>query len=602
MNSKLRSLLAVVAVLSMLMGGCGPTPEPTAEPPPPTEPQQPAATEAAPATEAPEPTQPPEPTATQEPPPTEVPEPTATEEAAAPEEPEQVVLHTTIEGQVADCLNPAFCWIPYNIWNVTYDTLVNWGAIGEPVEGRLAESWEISDDGTTWTFHLVDLEGATFHDGTPLTAEDVAWSLNYYGANEALTWLLGVQVGEYYGAVATDDRTVVLTLDDPITPDAFLNYLNYVYMLPRHIWEELDAETIYGFENAEVIGTGPFMMNEWVPGQYMILDANPNYWGGKPPMDRIVIQPFATPDGQILALTGGEVNHITDVPANFVSELEGIPEITVMERPPEYEYHMFFNMAEEGTRHPALADVAVRRAVAHAIDKDQLVEVVFEGRGVASNSMWDGGARFEWWAPPDVESYPFDLDEANRILDEAGYVDTDGDGVREMNDGSGEPLNFRFFFDAGQANHLPYAEAIATWLAEIGIAAKLESLESLTLTETALMRDFDMILYVYGYDWDPDYQLLALSCLGIELGANFPGYCNEAFDELYFAQRYTYVPEERREYVYELQRMVHDEVPWIQLVFINSYEAYNNELFDFGITDSQWQGWGWYGMQGIEAQ
>jgi len=263
---------------------------------------------------------------------------------------------------------------------------------------------------------------------------------------------------------------------------------------------------------------------------------------------------------------------------------------------------MFFNMYETDTRHPALADVQVRRAIAHAINKQQLLDVAFGGRGVASNNMWDGGARFDYWSPPDVKSYPFDLDEANRILDAAGYADTDGDGMREMNDGSGQPLNFRFYFDAAQTSHLTYAEAISDWLAAIGIGTELEVLESLTLTETATSADFDIILYVYGFEWDPEWQLLSLTCLGIDWGINFPGYCNESFDEIYTAQHLALDREERREHVYQAQRIIHDDVPWIQLAYINSYEAYNKELFNLSITDSLWSGWGWYSMWGIEPQ
>jgi len=528
---------------------------------------------------------------------------TACGTAAPPEEKpadsSKVVLHTTVEGQAADCLNPAFCWIPYNIWEVTYDTLVDWHAVGDPVQGRLAESWDISADGLTWTFHLVDLAGAVFHDGTPMTAEDVAWAINYMARNPGLSWLLWTEVGVNFKAEATDDQTIVLTMDEATNPDAFLSSLVYVYILPRHIWEEYDW-TIFSFENTDVIGSGPFMLNEWVPGQHLILDANPDYWGGKPSVDQIIIQVFATPDAQVLALNSGEVNHITDVPPNLADQLENNSNITVVSLPPKYEYHLFFNMWDGGVTHPALTDVHVRQAIAHAIDKDHLLDVVLQGRGVASNSMWDGGKRFDYWAPPDIKSYAFDLKKAGAILDDAGYIDTDSDGIREMNDGSGQPLDFRFFFDAGHANHLPYAESIANWLGEIGIGVELEALESLTLTETALGMDFDLILYLYGFEYDPEYQMLSLSCLGVDWGINFPGYCSPDFDELYYAQHLARNREERREFVFEAQRLIHDEVPWIQLAHVDSYEAYDNRIFNFKITDFQWPGWGWYGIWGIE--
>jgi len=575
MKSKIVNTMASLVILAMLLGACGPSAVPTDE--------------VSPSIEAPAATAPPEVEPTKEP--TKVP-------IAEPEEP--VILRVAYKGPIVDCLNISYCWTGFWAWEVLYDTLVDWGPVDEVV-GVLAENWEMSEDGLTWTFHLVDMENITFHDGTPLTAEDVAWSIEYIATNEAIYWLIGAVSDVFVSSVAPDDETVILTFSEAVAPGAILDGLSYGYILPRHIWEQYDSETIYDFENAENIGTGPFMVSDWDPEQYLAMDANPNYWMGKPPVDRIIIQYYNSVDAQVQAIIAGEVDAIEIVPVDFVDVLRDVPEVTLNQRAPQFEFHFVFNMDEEGLRHPAIGDLQVRRAIAHAIDKQQIVDVIFGGNAIASDSLQDGGPRFEAWAPPDVKSYTFDLAESNRILDEAGYLDTDGDGTREMNDGSGEPLLIRLYYQSEKAWAPPQAEMIAEWLEVIGITSEVEAVESVTLRgEIFTAKDFDMVLYYYGPMWDPDFNLLGLTCLGIDYEMNLPRYCNPDFDDLYYAQRASLDNATRRELVYEAQRILHDDVPWIQLNYIYDFEAIRNDRFKMGITNAAWSFWSWYGVWGIE--
>jgi peptide/nickel transport system substrate-binding protein len=571
MKSRSWIILSIITMLSLLIGACGPGATATPEAPSPTE------VSAAPTLPAGAPTE----------------EPT-------PETEEPVVLRVAYLGPIVDCLNISYCWSGFWAWQVLYDALVDWGPVGEVV-GRLAESWEISEDGLTWTFHLVDMDNVTFHDGTPLTAEDVAWSLEYIATNEAIYWLIGVVAEVLVSVEATDSQTVVMTFSEAAAPGAVLDALSYAYILPRHIWEQYDSETIYDFDNAENIGTGPFMISDWDPEQYLIMDANPDYWMGKPPVDQIIVQYYNTVDAEIQALIAGEVDAIEIVPVDFLDTLRDVPEITLNQRDPQFEYHFVFNMDEEGLRHPAIGDLRVRQAIAHAIDKQQIVDIVFGGNGIASNSIHDGGGRFEEWAPPDVKSYAFDLDEANRILDEAGYLDTDSDGTREMNDDSGESLIFRLQFQADKAWSQPQAEMIADWLGAIGISAEVEAVESVTLRDAIFSsKDFDMVIYFYGPLWDPDYNLFELTCLGVDWEVNIARYCNPEYDELYYAQRAALDKETRRDLIFEAQRIIHDDVAWIQLNFIYDFEAIRNDRFSLGITNAAAQFWGWYSIWGVE--
>jgi peptide/nickel transport system substrate-binding protein len=529
--------------------------------------------------------------------------PPETQPTEAPAESEQeVVLYTTSgEGDMIDCLNPAYCWAGYQLWEVLYDTLADYGSWGvDWSTPRLAESWDISDDGYTWTFHLRDLSGATFHDGTPLTAESVAWSLNYIGGNEAISWLLGTWAGENFGATVIDDRTVQLTLDEPMAEEIFLDSLPYAYILPRHIWEQYDADTIYDFDNAEAIGSGPFKLVEWIPGQHIVLEAHEGHFKGKPPVDRIVVITYSNLDAATQSLISGEVDSITYVGPDMVDPLMAIPEITVIENPPEYEYHMWFNVMENSDRHPALGDVRVRQAIAHAIDKQQLVDLVLYGRAYATNNMFDGGPNYSRWAPADVKSYAFDLDEGNRILEEAGYLDDDGDGVREMNDGSGLPLSIRLNFDANNSYLLVYAETISTWLAGIGIEAEPSAMDTGTLNDTMRAFDYDIAVTQYAFTFDPDLQMQWFLCDAIDWGINFAGYCNDEMEELYVAQRYEPDFDKRLDYIHDMLRLVHDDVPYIQLALLKRFEAFRNDRWSISDTDNGWMTWSWDGIWGYE--
>ncbi len=572
MKDKLFGSLAWVVLAAIVLAGCAPAATPQAETGLPTEPAAP--------TEIP----------------TQAPTAAPTETEAA----EPVILRVAWLGPMVDCLNISYCWTGFWAWQVLYDPIVDYGPVGEVV-GRLAESWDVSEDGLTWTFHLVDLEKVTFHDGTPLTAEDVAWTLNYYATNDALVWVLGVVAEELQSVEAVDARTVVMTLANPIAPGAVLDLMAYSYMLPRHIWEQYDAETIYDFENAENIGTGPYMVADWNPDQYLVLDANPQYWKGKPPIDRIVVQYYNTADAMVQALLAGEVDAIEIAPVEFLPTLQGEETVGLNRREPQFEFHFLFNMNADGTRHPAIADLRVRQAIAHAIDKQQIVDVVFGGNAMPSKTMFDGGGRFNSWLAPDIESYAFDLAEANAILEDAGYRDTDGDGVREMNDGSGTPLDFRLYAQSEKGPALPQAEMIQGWLAEIGIHVDVDVLESVTLRDYAMnAKDFDMLIYQYGPLWDPDYNLMELACIGIDYQVNLSGYCNPEYDDLYYAQRSELDDAVRHELIDRLQQIMHDDVAWIQLNFYYDFEAYRSDRFDLTITDSANQFWGWWGVWGLK--
>ena len=192
-----------------------------------------------------------------------------------------------------DTLNPGTAVLAeaFTLFELVYDSLVQLGLDGT-IRPELAESWEVAEDGLTWTFTL--REDVNFHDGTPLTAEDVAFSLLYYKANEGFPFANSYT--DYFDTVeATGDSTVVVTLSEAI-PN-MLSQLLYLYILPEHVWSAYtDPAAAVEFENLEMIGSGPFRLAEYSQGEFARLSANKEHYATPPKINEVVFQTFGSQD------------------------------------------------------------------------------------------------------------------------------------------------------------------------------------------------------------------------------------------------------------------------------------------------------------------
>src|SRR5919109_2383948 len=210
----------------------------------------------------------------------------------------------------------------FTIFYLTYDFLVNLSQTDLSPAPGLAESWEQSEDGLTWTFTI--REGATWHDGMPVTANDVAYTYNRILEEEQGSYI------DYISLIDTidvpDDRTLVITTKEPTLQ--LLTAL--VFILPEHIWSEVSTEEANTFENAPPegpIGSGPFKVVEWEKGQFYRMEANPDYWGGAPVIDEFVYRVFNNEDALVQAIQAGEVDFADTLnanPFNALKEVEGI--------------------------------------------------------------------------------------------------------------------------------------------------------------------------------------------------------------------------------------------------------------------------------------
>jgi peptide/nickel transport system substrate-binding protein len=408
----------------------------------------------------------------------------------------------------------------------------------------------------------------------------VAWSLNWTIENEIETF--SFYLVNFQEIVALDPTTLQVTLSEPVGNMEYL--LMYVWILPPSVWDGMTYDEIMEFESIEAaIGTGPFKLVEWSEEDgYLILEANENYWGGKPSVDRMIWQQVETEDAAVQVLIAGDVDVIAadTIPNTAVRTLQdaGNIEVPIMESTAIDE--LIINSHENGTQPASLNDPAVRLAIAHAIDKQQIVNVAYLGYAEAATVVVPRALGD--WHNSDVQDVPFDLAEGNRVLEEAGYVDSDGDGVRE--DAEGNPLEYRLYGD-DDATVARILEVISDGLAQIGISAPPTPMDEDSLIALYPDFDFDLIYWGWGLDPDPDFAMLIFTCDQREEGGwNDSGYCDEEFEEMYVEQAVTVDHEARRAIIWEMQEKLFNDRPYIVLTYAKTVQAYRSDRFTgFGL-------------------
>ena len=481
--------------------------------------------------------------------------------------------------QGIDSMNPVrgVTVAAFEAWNHVYPTLTDKAAKDFSTIPALAESWKGSKDGRTWTYTLrPDMK---WSDGQPLTAEDVAYTVNRSRDEE---WLNHASTTGNLTATVKSPTELVLKSK---VPDPKLPGMD-VYVVPKHVYEQYDAKAITKWNGQTDVAGGPFSLAEFKKGQFARFTANPEFWGGKPSLDEVVIRVFNNPDAMVAALKRGEVDFVQQVPEGQFLNLRKDPEIETLEGS-QGGFDEFALNGGDGLEkgHPALEDKRVREAIAHAIDKQTIVDRV--NRGLAEPAEAVSPSANPAWTPeiPADQRYAFDLDEANRILDEAGYEDTDGDGIREM-PGGGQPLRMRYAVRQESSVAQPIAEFISGWLREIGIATTQKTYDDGQLTEVIGKGDYDMFVWGWTPYVDPDPMLSYFTCDQVSQDPDDPtnyyndaNLCDPEYDRLYEQQKVELDPDRRREIVHEMLTRFYEQAVYFPLYYQADLQAYRKDRF-----------------------
>jgi ABC-type dipeptide transport system, periplasmic component len=482
-----------------------------------------------------------------------------------------------------DSFNPftSIYLTPTNILRYVYESLVqNSAEDGTPTEG-LAEKWEPNEDGTIWTFTLQD--DLVWSDGEPITSADVKWTYEQMMTDPAMGTANGGLVSNFESVEAPDDLTVVITMKTPQASNPGLE----IPVVPKHIWEGIDNPSEYA-NDADVVGSGPFLLTSYVANQSIVLEANESFWRGAPKIDGIEYVYYTNSDAQVQALIAGDVDLVTGLTPTQYTALEGREGVTTHSGIGRRYFSLSLNSGiatkdgeEYGDGAEALTDVKVRQAIRQAIDSQALLDNVLDGQGSVATSFIPSSFP-DWYLPEDDSVImEFDPEAAKSELESAGWT-VGADGIREKD---GERLSLRIFVDADDPTEQAVSEYLVPWLKDVGIELTPESTDTSTMDDAITVGNYDMYFTGWSVNPDPDYQLSINTCFNLpeadgSNGTTQDGYCNPEFDSLYEQQRSAIDLDARKALVRQMLELNYTDTAQVALWYANQLEAYRSDRFD----------------------
>ncbi|MFN2517001.1 MAG: ABC transporter substrate-binding protein [Pyrinomonadaceae bacterium] len=425
----------------------------------------------------------------------------------------------------------------------------------------LAERWDVSPDGRTYSFYLAP--EAVFHDGVPVTSSDIRFTfeqllMKYHSRTRT-------SVGDNLDRISTPDaHTVVFEFRRPYA--AFLQLIDVTNapVMPRHIFEGTDPLT--NLHNTSPVGSGPFKFQEWGQGDHITLVRNERYYKkGKPYLDRVVYRVMPSGPTAAIAFEKGEVDYLLNVSPLDGVRFKRMAGVVLTDKGREG-YATVETLIPNLTRAP-LSDLRVRRAIAHAIDKDFLVEKLQFGMGVVATGPIS--YLLGWAYNPNVVKYERDVALANRLLDEAGHK-RDAAGVR---------FSLKFVH---AASYSKVAESLRDQLREAGINVELQLLEfSAAVDAVYIKKDFDLAFASFENGPDPDVgvkRTVVSSNIGPIPFSNGAGYRDPRVDELFTLAASELDKQKRASYYFEAQEILTKDLPYFWLYEPQSVSAYRDRL------------------------
>ncbi len=442
---------------------------------------------------------------------------------------------------------------------------------GEIVPTELAESWSTSDDGLVWTFVL--RQDMTWSDGEPVTAQDFKFTYEAIAA-EAVETPRKSYVELIESIETPDDYTVIVTFSE-VKCDG-LGDLG-LGILPSHLYAADFSDIMTSTENeAPTVSAGPFTFNEWVRDDNVTLLGNDAYFKGAPNMDGLIIKTVPDAGARLAQLQTGEIDTLALQPEQLTTAQLN-PDLNVYKFKDDGYAYIALNLAnpenpqpgldEDGNKveqdpHPILSDLSVRQAIAHALDYETIINKVYLGQGypMAANVV----PAVEWAYNNDIQPYEYDTELAAQILEEAGWVDSDGDGVREKD---GMTLSLNLKTNAGNTTREDLGALAQDQLNGIGFDIEFEAIEFGTMVGEMLGQTYDMVIIGWtGLGTDPNddvFWRLQFDTPGS--GFNFVSFSNDRVDELLRDGLSVpgCDPAERAPYYKEVQQIIHDEIPYV---------------------------------------
>lgn len=444
-------------------------------------------------------------------------------------------------------------------YGLLYARLIRRNAETGELEPGLAESWEVSPEGTSYTFRLRD---ATFSNGTPITAEDVAFSLERVRSDERSAY--PAPLGTVESISAADSKTVEIKLKNAFAP--FLGNLE-IWNMGIVSKADVDArgeDTAF----AEAPATsGPYQVKEWKPNEKLVLEPNPNYWReGFPKSDAMVeLVEVASADTRIAMLKAGEIDAVREVPWSQIDTLKADGSVDMRLEPSTVIHVILLNSKRE-----PFSNTQARQAAGHALDREALVKAVTQGHSTLANTTLPGALDFHDKSNPGI---PYDANKAKELLEKSGMAG------REIT----------ILMTPSAANEQMSLFMQAQWQA-IGLKAKIEKVDGGAWWSALAEGEYDAApTWWFNETPDPDLAVRWSVCGTCGSESFYTFYTNPKVDELVEAGSREADPDKRAEAYKEIQRITTDEVPQIPLFYAPYANAYSKRMKGLNFTSSlQW--------------
>lgn len=459
-----------------------------------------------------------------------------------------------------------------------YETLIRRNNETLELEPLLAESWNISDDKLKYTFKI--REGIKWHDGTPFTSEDIVFSYKTIMDPKVDTPQLRSYFQEIKDVKAIDDLTVEFTYARPYF--LALEFCGGMPIVPKHIFDEGDFNT--NPAGRDPIGTGPYKFVKWTTGRDIVLEKNPDYWGDKPNLNRIIFkiitdqtvafQVLKRKDLDVSGLTPIQWERQTGTPS-FEENFDKLSYFT-----PNYSYIGW------NSRRPFFADKQVRTAMTHLVNRELILDKILYNLGaIVTNPFYINSPEYD----KSIKPLDYDPNKAEELLKQAGWVDSDGDGIRDKD---GVKFAFEFLIPGGSETGEKIATILKEELDNMGIQMDIRKTEWAVFTTRLAERNFDAVTLAWsmGVESDP-YQIW--SSTQADNGSNFIGFQNAEADKLIEEARTEFDREKRKELYRQFSEIVHEEQPYTFLFCRKSTVAVNKRfenvvVYPLGIDPVKW--------------
>ena len=455
-----------------------------------------------------------------------------------------------------------------------YETLVNITADG--CEGCLAESWDISEDGKTYTFHIRD--GVKFSDGEVCDANAIKANFDAIIENkDRHTWLEMMNL--LVGVSAPDDKTFVIELSEPYYP--LLTELGvtrpFAMISPKAMKDGSTKDGVNAY-----IGTGPYVLTDFVTDEYAVFEANENYWGEQPKIKKITVKVIPDNQTRILALEKGEIDMIFGknmIDADAINQYTGNDKFTVSLSDPTSTRQIVLNTTKE-----VLADKEVRQALQHATNKQAISDGIFYGLEQPADTLF---AKTVPYCDIDLEPYAYDVEQAQSMLDEAGWV-VGADKIREKD---GQKLNIDLLYNSDSVTEKAIAEYLQSEYQKIGISLNIHGEEEQSYRDNMKAGNFDMVFNIcWGTPYDPQSSLAAMRApvygdYAAQLGLEDKAEIDQAITDILIS-----TDEQKRQdlYTFVLTRL-HEDAVYIPLTYECNKAIYRSDLKGFHFTQTQYE-------------